>query len=229
MKSALMVLIAFAIGAQSQTLTDSRDKKKYKTVKIGEQTWMAQNLDYHGADGFLGLCYGDEPKKKIRKPENCKKYGRLYNWKEAMEACPSGWHLPSDEEWQTLVDFAGGDEVAGKKLKAKSGWTACDFPGTSPKVPKCKWTAKEELDDRGRVITPAMVVDKYTTDEYGFSALPGGSGSSGGSFYTVGYGYWWSSSEDDSNGAYRRYISSSDVRRDNGSKIYLLSVRCVQD
>jgi len=94
------------------TLTDTRDNKTYKTVKIGEQVWMAENLNYE-AEG--SICYDD-------KPDNCKKYGRLYNWKTANEVCPNGWHLPSQEEWGTLTDFFGGWRVAGKKIKAKSGW-----------------------------------------------------------------------------------------------------------
>ncbi|GBU25390.1 hypothetical protein R83H12_02033 [Fibrobacteria bacterium R8-3-H12] len=135
---------------------DLRDGKVYKTVKIGEQVWMAQNLNYE--------CEGSKFYKN--NPENGKKYGRLYDWKTAKKACPPGWHLPTDEEWQTLVDFAGGDKVAGKHLKAKSGWAD-----------------KEEKSGNG-------------IDNYGFSALPGGRGFSDGSFDYVGYeGCWWSASE----------------------------------
>jgi len=93
-------------------LTDSRDSKKYKTVKIGTQTWMADNLNYNAGDS---KCYDN-------KSSNCTQYGRLYNWSTAKKVCPSGWHLPSDNEWQTLVDFAGGISAAGTKLKATSGW-----------------------------------------------------------------------------------------------------------
>jgi uncharacterized protein (TIGR02145 family) len=84
----------------------------YKTVKIGNQTWMAENLNFEAKGS---KCYDN-------KPDNCKKYGRLYDWKTANEACPKGWKLPSNAEWQTLADFAGGDDKAGKKLKASSGW-----------------------------------------------------------------------------------------------------------
>jgi len=221
----LLILLATAVFAQQKgSFTDPRDKKTYKTVKIGEQVWMAQNLNYHGADGFLGLCYGDEPAKKIKKTDNCNKYGRLYDWNEAMKACPNGWNLPSDEEWQTLVDFVGGYEVAGKKLKSKSGWPVHDFSETSPKVPKCKWSerTKEEIDNRGRVIKPAGVIehDKCTTDEYGFSALPGGYGvyygDYGGTvrFVSVGNdGGWWSASVD----GYGRRAYSRDMSYSLGS------------
>ena len=100
--------------AAAITLTDTRDNKTYKTVKIGEQVWMAENLNYEAKEG--SMCYDN-------KPANCQKYGRFYEWYyTATEACPSGWHLPNKDEWQTLVDLAGGKEIAGKKLKAKSGW-----------------------------------------------------------------------------------------------------------
>jgi uncharacterized protein (TIGR02145 family) len=122
----LLTLLCTAVFAQQKgTFTDARDGKTYKTVNIGKQTWMAENLDYYGEDGYLGLCYGE----KIRKPENCKKYGRLYYWNEAMETCPKGWHLPDTTEWNELINFAGGIYVAGKKLKARTGWKRHDFRG----------------------------------------------------------------------------------------------------
>ncbi len=199
--------LAWQKGVFSNPFVDPRDKKTYETVKIGDQTWMAQNLDYHGEDGYLGLCYGDEPKKKIKKPENCKIFGRLYDWNEAMKACPEGWHLPSQKEWQTLVDFAGGGKVAGKKLKAKAIWTEYDFTKNSPKcgtggtssignvggtpsTPRCRWT-RECTDDRGRVTVTNY--NECTTDEYGFSALPGGEGADNRYRGLWNLGNWWSS------------------------------------
>ena len=225
----VLALLNFAVFAQN-TFTDPRDGKKYKTVKIGKQTWMAQNLDYHGEDGYLGLCYGDKPKEGIRKPENCEIYGRLYDDAEAKKACPKRWHLPSSKEWQTLVDFAGGYEKAEKKLKAKNGWWEYDFPKESPEAPKCKWT-EEKMDNRGRVIVTEH--DYCVTDEYGFSALPGGYGDSDGSFDSVGSGgFWRSANESNSDLAYYQYMS---YRSDDPKPWYytnkstLLSVRCVQD
>ena len=61
------------------------------------------------------VCYNNDP-------ANCNKYGRLYDWETAMKACPKGWHLPDNDEWQELVDFVGGED-AGKNLKATSGWS----------------------------------------------------------------------------------------------------------
>jgi uncharacterized protein (TIGR02145 family) len=228
----LLALLCTAVFAQQKsTFTDTRDGKAYKTTKIGKQTWMAENLDHHGEGGYLGLCYGDEPKKKIRKPENCKKYGRLYDWNEAMKACPSGWHLPDTTEWQTLIDFAGGKDVAGKKLKSKTDWELYDFSGKNPKAPKCKYTTEEQIDERGRV-TAGIELDKCATDKFGFSALPGGYGDSGGYFIYVGYyGYWWSSQEYNSDYAYSRDMSyNCEYAYYNFyDKGYLFGVRCVQD
>jgi len=84
---------------------------QYKTVKIGTQVWMAENLNIE--TGY-SVCYDDNP-------DNCKKYGRLYDWNTAKEACPKGWHLPSKEEWQTLLDFSSGDKTANEKFSALSG------------------------------------------------------------------------------------------------------------
>ena len=95
-KIAALLLLCTALFAQQKgTLTDTRDGKIYKTVKIGEQVWMAENLNYE-AEG--SRCYNDST-------TYCKKYGRLYNWETAMKACPNGWHLPSEKELHELVYF----------------------------------------------------------------------------------------------------------------------------
>ena len=227
MKKAITMLILLCVAAFAQqkgTFTDARDGKKYKIVKIGEQVWMAQNLDYHGEDGYLGLCYGDVPKNKIRKPENCKKYGRLYSWNEAINACPAGWHLSSDGEWRTLVNFLGGSEAAGKKLKAKSGWNKCNYT---------EQTA-EKIDNRGRILAPATVIKHNDcTDEYGFSALPGGhirSATDTYSYVADGNAYWWTSARGGM-ATWSWYMGHnySQVIRELHNIGLLFSVRCVQD
>jgi uncharacterized protein (TIGR02145 family) len=175
--------------------TDPRDGKTYRTVQIGEQVWMTQNLNYE-AEG--SVCYENDPAKG-------EKYGMLYDWNTAMKACPSGWHLPSDEEWQILFYFTVGKDITGngKKLKAESGWNE----------------NKEVNSGNG-------------TDDFGFSALPGGYGSSNGNFINVGNcGYWWSASEYDANYAYSRSMgfNSEYTYWNYSEKSRLLSVRCVMD
>jgi uncharacterized protein (TIGR02145 family) len=180
---------------------DKRDGKTYKTVKIGNQVWMAENLAYN-AQG--SVCYDNDP-------ANEAKYGRLYDWETAKKSCPEGWHLPSDEEWQMLIDFVGED--AGKKLKAKSGW-ADNGNGTD----KHGFTALPG----GNAILSIRI-------------LPGNNGSSNISFADVGkFGGWWSAS---GNGSYRVMRYNSDGVDSipntsallNGKECHLLSVRYIED
>ena len=99
-------MISLAAQAQTSAFTDSRDGRIYQTVKIGDQWWMTENLNFSMPDSW---CYNKDS-------ANCSNYGRLYTYDAAKESCPSGWHLPGDEEWTTLVDYLGGEETAGKKL-----------------------------------------------------------------------------------------------------------------
>ena len=157
----------------------------YKTVIIGEQTWLAENLNYE-AEG--SRCYDNDP-------ANCAKYGRLYNWETAMMVCPSGWHLPTRAEWDALLTYAGGS-TSGTKLKSTSGWNL------------------------------------NGTDQYGFSALPGGNSLSyGSSFNGIGYeGFWWTASEYGSGGqAYFQKMRTGFVEDNHLHKSEWFSVRCLQD
>jgi uncharacterized protein (TIGR02145 family) len=166
--------------------TVSDGSKTYKTVAIGTQVWMAENLNYNASGS---KCYDNSE-------ANCAIYGRLYDWATAKTVCPTGWHLPSDAEWTTLTDFVGSNN-AGTKLKATSGWNSGNG-----------------------------------TDDYRFSALPGGIGSSDGDFGSVGSsGGWWSSTEYSAAFAFFRYMGYdfAGVRRDLRVKTLLYSVRCVQD
>ena len=174
-------------SAKSRTFTDTRDRQRYDWILIGEQTWMAENLNYETNNSW---CYDN-------KKANCETFGRLYDWNAAMKACPHGWHMPSDDEWKVLIEYFGGWKIAGKKLKSKSGW---------------------KKSGNGN-------------NESGFSSLPGGN-YNGSSFYTMdSYGYWWSSTQTSSTYAWIRnmFVSHGSVYRNDYSKTYCFSVRCLRD
>ena len=101
---------------KSGTFTDGRDNKTYKTIKIGNQVWMAENLAYKPTSGKYWAYNNDF--------SNVSQYGYLYDWETACKVCPNGWHLPSDAEWTRLTDYLGGENVAGTKMKSSSGWRA---------------------------------------------------------------------------------------------------------
>jgi uncharacterized protein (TIGR02145 family) len=195
------------------TFTDARDSKAYKSVKIGEQVWMAENLNYNATGS---RCYDNNT-------ANCTTYGRLYNWATAMALpsnsnpscnsnscssqinakhkgiCPTGWHIPSNAEWTTLTDYVEAQKsctyCAGEYLKSTDGWR-----------------------DNGN-----------GTDAYGFSALPGGFGG----FGDVGEGgNWWSATEYNASlawSSYMYYLDAGVYRDGNYYKGSFFSVRCVQD
>ena len=185
--------------ASANTLKDLRDGKVYKTVTIGDQVWMAENLNYKTDSSF---CYNDSSK-------YCDKYGRLYNWAAAINACPDGWHLPSETDFKNLVKAVGGEKGAGTKLKSTSGWND-----------------KDGKSGNG-------------TDAFGFSALPAGMGNVGiysGEDYTT---YFWGSTEcggenspEPGTGcASAMYLDYDDVDvslKSYAAKDLWLSVRCVK-
>ena len=110
--SSVRCLQDVVIKPQMGIMKDPRDGKKYKTVKIGTQTWMAENLNYKVKGS---RCYNNIE-------DHCSWYGRLYKWERARNICPSGWHLPTKAEFETLFDAVGGQKMAGKMLKSTSGW-----------------------------------------------------------------------------------------------------------
>ncbi len=197
---------------------DARDGQIYKSVKIGNQVWMAENLNYDYNEGTAkSYCYNDEQ-------ESCAKYGRLYTWAAAMDSagvfgdggkgcgflvtcsatepvrgvCPESWHLPSDAEWQTLFAAVGGTIVAGTKLKSKSGW---DYDGNG-------------------------------TDEYGFSGMPAGNRDREGLYNDAGKGArFWSSTERGSFPAYLWIFSYGNKTVSSGyhDKFFGYSIRCIKD
>ena len=93
-------------------VTDSRDKQKYRTVKMDGREWLADNLNFKTDDSF---CYAEDE-------NNCMAYGRLYTWNAASKACPAGFHLPTDEDFESLWKAAGADFNAAYLLKTEYGW-----------------------------------------------------------------------------------------------------------
>ena len=201
---------AGAIGS----ITDTRDGHSYKTVTIGTQTWMAQNLNYETANSY---CYNENA-------SNCTKYGRLYTWAAAMDSvgswsangkgcgygktcsptypvrgvCPTGWHLPTHAEWNTLFTAVGGQSTAGNMLKSTNGWYSSG----------------------------------NGTDAYSFSALPAGDRDIHGYYGNEGnYADFWSSTENNSINAYymRLYYNYDDADLNYGNKSNGFPVRCVKD
>ena len=111
---------SFTYGQETGSLTDPRDGKVYKTVKIDAQVWMAENLAFKTESG---CSVYDDIKDYV------KTHGYLYTWEAATKACPDGWHLPSMQNWWFLSNFLGGDEVSGGKLK-QIGTTYWESPNT---------------------------------------------------------------------------------------------------
>jgi len=221
MKKTLILLALLHIAIFAQTpFTDPRDNKTYKTAKIGEQVWMAENLNYNANGSW---CYDGET-------ENCQRYGRMYNWETANAVCPNGWHLPTNAEWDKLIRFVDGtngtespyySKTAGKDLKATSGWEKTN--GT---------------DKHGFTALPG---GKCVYDYSGYSS-PGEFGCG-----TKGFeGYWWSASKDtishsryylDMKFAYDRTIYKTSRTGEidelalygSSPTLNLLSVRCLRD
>jgi len=124
-----LFITLFLFSQETGTFTDSRDGKTYKTVKIGDQWWMAENLNFETDRSIclnkdsLVIKYSDvivdtSIYKLLSDPNICTKYGRLYDFDDALIVCPKGWHIPSNNEWNILINYLGGDSIAGARLKA---------------------------------------------------------------------------------------------------------------
>jgi uncharacterized protein (TIGR02145 family) len=199
--AALGLAITFTFGCSGGTFTDERDGKKYKIVKIGEQTWMAENLNYNAE----GSKYYED------KSENCQKYGRLYDWATAKTACSPSWHLPSDAEWSVLKKFVdaekgenGGDA---KYFKATSGWLRNEVKNISG----------DGTDAYGFSALPGGLLDSSYINFFAFAGI-------------AGY-WWSASEYDDSNAhCYTMDSYNEDVSYSRyGKGVVLLSVRCMKD
>jgi len=220
-----------ALAGENPTYTDPRDGKVYKTIKIGDQIWMAENLDYlpsinkftsrsstnprYYVNGYLGTDTAE-----AKATDNYKTYGVLYNWPAAKTVSPEGWHLPSNAEWTQLENYlidngygygGSGDDIA-KSLAATTNWEYSSNPGTPGN-------------------------DLSSNNSSGFTALPGG-GFIGRILYKPGrFGCWWSGTEKNSGSAWSRSLVNTNaaIFRPAPHQIHYqakymgFSVRCVRN
>lgn len=200
--SSVPVSSSSVAAVNSNSFRDSRDGQTYRIVKIGTQVWMAENLNYETEGSY---CYNNDATK-------CTKYGRLYTWIAATTACPSGWHLPSTTEWETLFTAVGGRSIAGTKLKSTSSWDI-------------------DIDD-SKICVSNCDVNGNGTDAYGFSALPAGWKNSYGDFAFEGVdAYFWSVSSAPYGNYYymQLHFYNEQVFLEYKGYIDALSVRCLKD
>ena len=206
------------VGKFSDCIKDV-DGNVYKTVTIGTQTWMSENLKvskYNDGTTIPNITDNTQWQNNTtgawsyynNDAANNAKYGKLYNWYAVSKTsngnknvCPTGWHVPSDAEWTVLTDYLGGESVAGGKMK-EVGTTSWNSPNAG------------------------------ATNTSLFSALPGGNRNVNGGYNVIGhYGYWWSSTENNTNNAWNRDLDDYDGSADryNSNKYSGISVRCLRD
>ncbi len=236
------------------TFTDPRDGNTYRTVQVGAQCWLADNLKYLPAVCPATTTPDDSPYyyiydyqghsvEEAKPTANYRHYGALYNWSAALEVCPPGWHLPSDAEWSELTDFLIHTSKLINASNVGFALRSCRQVG-SPLGGGCNTLGHPRWDMiskppqvSGLAALRRMALDfiggvsiGHGTDEFGFSALPGGRCSYGG-FYRIGdLGYWWSATEASPLRSWCRQMTlSGTVNRWDMSKHYGYSVRCVRD
>jgi uncharacterized protein (TIGR02145 family) len=203
---------------ETSSFTDPRDNKTYKTVKIGNQEWFAENLAYlpaisppsvgsNTAPNYYVNGYTGTDVTEAKKNPNYSIYGVLYNWEAAKAACPPGWHLPTDAEWKQLeielgmtqaqanaIGIRGTDQ--GSQMKSTTGW-------------------------------PNNTNGTNTT---GYSALPGGGRETNGTFWATDNAHWWSSTKYSSSEALTRDMGDySQLHRGFSSFGRAFSVRCIKN
>lgn len=188
------------------SMTDERDGQVYNVVTIGSQVWMAENLNYSVGSSD---CYENDD-------NNCNKYGSLYTWNDAKVACPSGWHLPSDQELKQLEGTVDSQFGVGDPSWDLMGWRGFDVAlGLKSKT---GW-----VSDSSNI-----------TNASGFTALPGGlyfNGSYAEFANIESDGLFWSSTEKDGDEAWCRSMLKNfgQTARYTQLKVCKLSVRCVKD
>jgi uncharacterized protein (TIGR02145 family) len=208
----ILYAIIYFLGTGSTGRVTDIDRNTYRTMKIGDQWWMVENLKvsrYRDGSAIANVTQSSQWTNLStgamvfydHSESLGKTYGKLYNWYAVSDPrglCPEGWHIPTENEWDVLVDYLGGSSVAGGKLKATRRWRK---PNTG------------------------------ATNESGFNALPGGYRGSDGSFRLIGStGTWWSSTEGTTGIATSRGLTyySGEVFSGRGSKQSGFSVRCMR-
>lgn len=204
-----------------ETFTDIRDGQVYKWVKIGEQTWMAENLratKFNDGTSIPNVSENSEwlslstPAYSWYDNDGAAykdTYGALYNWYvvNSGKLCPTGWHIPSDNDWNTLITSLGNLDARGHG----------DIGGKFKETGTIHWQSP----------------NTGATNESGFTALPGGGRSySNGYFTSIGYsGSWWSSEESGMLNAYARRLVYDGIEISKGAfnKKSGFYVRCVKD
>lgn len=186
-----------------------RAGKSYQSVTIGTQTWMAENLNYPTTTG--SFCKSDADVTGVTSNTTyCDTYGRVYDYATALTVCPSGWHVPSDAEWQTLEVKLG----MNPNDASDTTWRGTD-QGIQLKSNSALWPSGANAG----------------TNTSKFSALPGGY-YYGAAFGSVGtHGYWWTATPNGGSKAYSRGMNQAyaSVYRKSNDQNYGFSVRCLKD
>lgn len=218
----LGALILFATACKKKEIKDSKivtdfDGNEYGVVTIGTQEWISENLNvshYNNGDAIPNIIYDSEWQslstgaycENENSPANGSTYGKLYNYFAVVDSrklCPDGWHVPDENEWQTLVDFLGGYGEAGGKMKT-TGTTQWDDPNTGA------------TNESGFSALPG-----------GYRNYNGAFGIIGNS------SYWASTTESLANNSYYHYMliryDSDNLNNNEYHKRCGYSVRCIKD
>ena len=209
--------------------TDSRDGYTYKTVKIGNQIWMAENLRYlpQLGNGFYVYNYHGNSISEAKQTQNYQNYGVLYNMEAAQIACPNGWHMPSDDEWKELERYLGIPENEIEKIiELKDHEWVVPFRGSNE---------GSNLLGNDIMAMEGKLKDNKTKD-YGFSASLGGwRGHQGGFMELHGTSRWWSCSIFPEQMPYKLYVHRvlshkyTGIGRGMCSELCCLSLRCIKN
>jgi uncharacterized protein (TIGR02145 family) len=221
------------------------DGNVYHTVTIGTQVWTIENLRttrYNDSTAIPVLTYGKSPAdltapfvctyNNTANTDTINTYGRLYNWYaiDNNKVCPKGWHIPSNYEWTTLVDYliAHGYSYDGLTAGSTSAGGTTDNKIAKAIASSTGWVSSQIEGSVGNTDYPAKM------NATGFTALPGGSFNANGQYVMMGSGgFWWSSTENSANTtvAFGRSLINSyySINQGIASKTCGLSIRCVKD